>query len=148
MEPRALPVGLHFPVSWYDEIDGMIVYNDVLVPWERLFSCGDRKFLPAYGGESGYGLYAHCVSMISRMGLLVAAAASLARHNGLWEDAASQQEISDLLVSLEAAKVCLRLSLGPPSVKKLSFIRGYDFKPLFEKIGRVLESAEKGGRVS
>jgi aromatic ring hydroxylase len=27
-----------FPLSWYDEVDATIVFDDALVPWERLLS--------------------------------------------------------------------------------------------------------------
>lgn len=102
------------PVSRYDEIDGMIVYDNVLVPWERVFSYGDRKFLQAYGGESGFGQYAHLISMISRMEILVAAAYSIAEHNGLWGDSGIKQVLAELVVNLEAARACLRVAEMEP----------------------------------
>jgi len=98
------------PVSWYDEIDGMVIFDNVLVPWERVFSYGDRKFLQAYGGESGFGQYAHLISMISRMELLVGAAYSIVDHNGLWGDSGMKQTLAELVVNLEAAKACLRVA--------------------------------------
>ena len=103
-----------FPVSRYDEIDGMIVYDNVLVPWERVFCYGARKFLQAYGGESGYGQYAHSISMISRMELLVAAAYSIVEHNGVWGEANIKQVLADLVVQLEAAKASLRVAEMEP----------------------------------
>ncbi len=102
------------PISRNDEIDRMIVYDDVLVPWERVFSYGERKFLQAYGGESGFGQYAHLISMISRMELLMAAAYSIADHNGLWGDSGMKQVVAELVMNLEAARACLRVAEMEP----------------------------------
>ncbi len=52
--------------------------------------------------------------------------------------------IEDLTSSLYAQRKdqFLRFSLGPPEMKKLSLAQVYDFKPLLEKLSRVL-SPEK-----
>lgn len=105
-----------FPVSWYDEVDGLIVFDNVLVPWERVFCYGDRAFLRAVGPSSGLGDYSRCIGLLSRMELLVGAAYWAAKLEGELADTAVAQQLADLVVSLEATRALLHASELQPDV--------------------------------
>jgi len=103
-----------FPISWYDEVDGMIVFDHVLVPWERVFCYGDRQFLRVVGPSSGLGDYSRCISLISRMELLVGAAHTTARLDGQLGNSSVASQLADLVIALEATKALLRMAEMQP----------------------------------
>jgi aromatic ring hydroxylase len=112
------------PSSWYDELDGMAIFDDALVPWERIFCYGDPEFLRAYGPESGTGEYAHCITTLSRLELLVGAAYLLAQENGELGNPTVQEQIADLLLTLETVRACIRAAELDPTPLPWGVIAG------------------------
>ncbi|MCL5317936.1 MAG: hypothetical protein M1503_06725 [Thaumarchaeota archaeon] len=112
-----------FPVSWYDEVDAMVVFDNVLVPWERVFSYGDANFMKAYGpGNSVLNEYSHCISMVSSMEVLVGAAYSIVEQNGLWSNQVIKQQVADLVVTLCTSKATLRMAEIEPVQKEAGLL--------------------------
>ena len=106
-----------FPLSWYDEIDAMVVFEDVLVPWERVFSYRDHDFMKGYlATGTGVAEYAHCICAASKAEMVVGVAYLMAEANGDLGNPAVMTPISELVMYLELIRVCIKTAeLEPES---------------------------------
>jgi 4-hydroxybutyryl-CoA dehydratase/vinylacetyl-CoA-Delta-isomerase len=93
--------------SRYGVGDGecMIVFDDVFVPWERVFLCGEWQFSRdiAYLFATFHRLFA-CCRMVPTMDMVTGAAALMAEYNGLEKYTHVRKKLSEMVQVTEAFK--------------------------------------------
>ena len=95
--PNTRPVRVH--------TDSLIVFDDVLVPWERVFLCGDWKFAATL--VYNFALMHRrtgCAYRIPLSEQLVGAAVAIADYNGISKAPHVREKITDLIIYLETLK--------------------------------------------
>jgi 4-hydroxybutyryl-CoA dehydratase/vinylacetyl-CoA-Delta-isomerase len=95
--PNSRPVRVH--------TDSLIVFDDVLVPWERVFLCGEWKFAATL--VYNFALMHRRTGCSYRIPLseqLVGAAAAIADYNGISKAPHVREKITDLVIYLETLK--------------------------------------------
>ena len=95
--PLERPVRVH--------TDSLIIFDDVLVPWERVFLCGEWK----YAATMVYNFAlmhrrTGCSYRIPMSEQLVGAAAAIAEYNGIADAPHVREKITDLVIYLETLK--------------------------------------------
>jgi 4-hydroxybutyryl-CoA dehydratase / vinylacetyl-CoA-Delta-isomerase len=95
--PNTRPVRVH--------TDSMIVFEDVFVPWERVFLCGEWK----YAATMVYNFAlmhrrTGCSYRIPLSEQLVGAAAAIAEYNGITKAPHVKEKLIDLVIYLETLK--------------------------------------------
>jgi 4-hydroxybutyryl-CoA dehydratase/vinylacetyl-CoA-Delta-isomerase len=98
---------LEFPIERPVRVhtDSLIIFNDVLVPWERVFLCGEWK----YSATMVYNFAlmhrrTGCSYRIPLSEQLVGAAAAIAEYNGIADAPHAREKITDLVIYLETLK--------------------------------------------
>ncbi len=95
--PNTRPVRVH--------TDSMIIFDDVLVPWERVFLCGEWKFSATM--VYNFALMHRRTGCSYRIPLseqLVGAAAAIAEYNGISEAPHVREKLTDLVIYLETLR--------------------------------------------
>jgi len=95
--PNTRPVRVH--------TDSMIIFDDVLVPWERVFLCGEWKFAATM--VYNFALMHRRTGCSYRIPLseqLVGAAAAIAEYNGISEAPHVKEKLIDLVIYLETLR--------------------------------------------
>ncbi|UCG09073.1 MAG: hypothetical protein JSV83_10650 [Desulfobacterales bacterium] len=95
--PNTRPVRVH--------TDSLIVFDDVLVPWERVFLCGEWKFAATL--VYNFALMHRRTGCSYRIPLseqLVGAAVAIADYNGISKAPHVREKITDLVIYLETLK--------------------------------------------
>ncbi len=95
--PNTRPVRVH--------TDSLIVFDDVLVPWDRVFLCGESKFAAAM--VYNFALMHRRTGCSYRIPLseqLVGAGVAIADYNGITEAPHVKEKLTDLVIYLEALK--------------------------------------------
>ena len=95
--PNTRPVRVH--------TDSMIIFDDVLVPWERVFLCGEWKFAATM--VYNFALMHRRTGCSYRIPLseqLVGAAVAIAEYNGISEAPHVKEKLTDLVIYLETLR--------------------------------------------
>ncbi|MBW1668078.1 MAG: 4-hydroxybutyryl-CoA dehydratase [Deltaproteobacteria bacterium] len=95
--PNKRPVRVH--------TDSLIIFDDVLVPWERVFLCGEWK----YAATMVYNFAlmhrrTGCAYRIPLSEQLVGVAAAIAEYNGISSAPHVREKLTDLVIYLETLK--------------------------------------------
>jgi 4-hydroxybutyryl-CoA dehydratase/vinylacetyl-CoA-Delta-isomerase len=133
---------LEFPNSrpWYIHTDSLIVFDDVLVPWERVFMCGEWKHAATM--VYNFALMHRRTGVAYRIPMteqLVGLAAAVAEYHGVSEAPHVREKLTDGLIYLETLRslsraACLDfkmyggLALPNPvvtNIAKYHFAHGY-----------------------
>ena len=99
--------------SRFEEMDCLVFFDDVLVPWERVFLLGDVEMCNNYGAatqsttHSGYQVTNRCVVKTE---FILGVAQLMADTMGSGELPHVQERIAEIIVYLETLKACLRAS--------------------------------------
>ena len=105
------PLGARF-----DEQDALVIFDNVLVPWERVFLLYDIKLANRAYGETGAVLQmAHqvVVSKVSKMEAMLGVAQSIVNTIGSGQFQHVQQKISEFIITLEIMRaLCLAAEEG------------------------------------
>ena len=98
---------LEFPITSPVRVhtDSLIIFDDVLVPWERVFLCGEWK----YAATMVYNFAlmhrrTGCAYRIPLSEQLLGAAVAIAEYNGISEAPHVREKITDLVIYLETLK--------------------------------------------
>jgi len=108
-EPATEETVMDYPIaSTHGVGDGecMIIFDDVFVPWERVFMCGEWQFSRdvAYLFATFHRLFA-CCRMVSLLEVLTGVGALMAEYNGLEKYPHIRTKLSWLVQLTEAFKV-------------------------------------------
>ncbi|MGB6838186.1 MAG: 4-hydroxyphenylacetate 3-hydroxylase N-terminal domain-containing protein [Dehalococcoidia bacterium] len=89
---------LEAPLATYGDVESLTVFDDVFVPWERVFMCGERE----YGGQLAllFALYHRhsytgCKPAVSDV--LMGATALVAEYNGVAQAQHIRHKLADLI---------------------------------------------------
>ena len=99
--------------SRFEEMDSIVIFDNVLVPWERVFLLGDVEMCNSYGSRTGYTLHTgHQVTTrnVAKAEFMLGLAALMVKTLGAGDIDVNQQRIGELIVYLEVLKACLRAS--------------------------------------
>ncbi len=104
---------LDFPVDIpiRNHTDSLIIFDDVFVPWERVFLCGEWKFAMPLVYNFAY-LHRHTAASyrIPSAEALLGAAAAMAEYNGIKNVPHIREQITDLVIYVNTLKSLARAS--------------------------------------
>ncbi|RXZ82954.1 4-hydroxyphenylacetate 3-hydroxylase [Paenibacillaceae bacterium] len=93
--------------SRYDEMDAVLIFDDVFVPWERVFIKDDPEAIWRLRQDpAAVALSQHqtVVRLISKLGFIAAVGHELASSIGVTQHLHVQEKLGELLVQLETIK--------------------------------------------
>jgi 4-hydroxybutyryl-CoA dehydratase/vinylacetyl-CoA-Delta-isomerase len=103
-EPREMdkPLGQR-----YGHIESIVVFDDVFVPWENVFLCGETEFAAAMVmAFANIHRTSKCGCKAGQVDMMVGAAALAADYNGVERAAHIQDKLSDMIMTAEVAYSC------------------------------------------
>jgi 4-hydroxyphenylacetate 3-monooxygenase/4-hydroxybutyryl-CoA dehydratase/vinylacetyl-CoA-Delta-isomerase len=89
---------LHAPIAEYGDVESLTIFDDVFVPWERVFMCGERQFagpLALLFALFHRHSYTGCKPATSDV--LMGAAALVAEYNGVETAQHVRHKLADLI---------------------------------------------------
>ena len=85
--------------------DSMIIFDDVLVPWERVFLAGEWKFaMPLVYNFATLHRHTGCSYHIPMLEIVVGVAQAMAEYNGVDKVPHVREQITDLVMQLQTLK--------------------------------------------
>jgi len=103
------PKGLEHPYSsrFGGHVEAFTVYDDVFVPWERVFMCGEWEFsLPLMTIFSSFHLMGKCGCRAASMDLSIGATALIADYNGVERECHIREYLIDMIMNTELTYSC------------------------------------------
>lgn len=103
------PSEIDYPLSsrFGGHVEAMIVFDDVFVPWERVFMCGEVESLMTFGLIlSSMHLWHKCLCRWGNIDLSIGAAALIADYNGVAGAPHILDELSLMAVDAEIVNAC------------------------------------------
>jgi 4-hydroxyphenylacetate 3-monooxygenase len=97
--------------SRFEEIDAVVVFEDVLVPWERVFLYGDNDLCNnAYGATGAVVHMMHQVAAknVAKTELLLGIASAIVDSIQIGQFQHVQEKVAEIIVTLETMKALLR----------------------------------------
>ena len=107
--------------SRFEEMDTIVVFDDVLVPWDRVFLKSDPNLCTRHFPETG--CLAHMAQQVAiknvcKTEFVLGIACSIAEALGSNEFQHVQEKIAECIVNLEVMKACLRASEADAKIDK------------------------------
>jgi len=107
--------------SRFEEMDTLVVFDDVLVPWDRVFLKSDPDLCSRHFPETG--CLAHmaqqvAIKNICKSEFVLGIACSVAEALGSNEFQHVQEKIAECMINLEIMKACLRASEADAKIDK------------------------------
>lgn len=98
---------LEFPCErpWYIHTDSLIIFDDVLVPWERVFMCGEWQHAATM--VYNFALMHRRTGVAYRIPMseqLVGMAAAIAEYNGVSNAPHVREKLTDMVIYLETLR--------------------------------------------
>lgn len=91
----------------YSKFAPMVIFNDVFVPWEQVFLCGEYEFAgPMVRNFGNYHRHSHGGCKCGVGDVLVGAAAAAAEYNGLPRVSHINAKLAEMLKTVEAIYGC------------------------------------------
>lgn len=88
--------------------EGFVIFDDVFVPWDRVFLCGEYKYAAAFAHALGlWERVGGLIGMTDRSRLLVGAAQLLAEYNGIDKASHVVDKITELIFYAETLAMSL-----------------------------------------
>ena len=97
--------------SRFEEMDAVVVFEDVEVPWERVFLCGDVQRCNALHGETDsvvHMMHQVAVKNVAKSEFLLGIAARIAEASDAMSLPHVQQRLAEMIMTTEVMKACLR----------------------------------------
>ena len=97
-------VELKAPYNQYGVAESVVVFDDVFVPWERVFMCGEWEF----GGRlaltfADFHRHSYCGCKPAITDIIMGATALVAEYNGVGNAAHIRDEVTELMIIAELA---------------------------------------------
>ena len=97
-------VELKAPYNQYGVAESVVVFDDVFVPWERVFMCGEWEF----GGRlaltfADFHRHSYCGCNPAITDIIMGATALVAEYNGVGNAAHIRDEVTELMIIAELA---------------------------------------------
>lgn len=148
-DPADFPVDL--PVR--SHTDSMIIFDDVLVPWERVFLSGEWQFaMPLVYNFATLHRHTGCSYHIPMYETMVGVAQAIAEYNGIERAPHIRQEITDLVIETNTLKSLAKASCmdyeiygGIPIPNRvLTNIAKYSYASNYHKYVKILQDISGG----
>jgi len=97
--------------SRFEEFDAIVVFDDVLVPWERVFLYGDNALCNDVYGKTGaviHMMHQVAAKNVAKTELLLGIACAIVDSIQIGVFQHVQEKVVELIVTLEMMKACLR----------------------------------------
>jgi 4-hydroxyphenylacetate 3-monooxygenase len=104
-DPERYPLTTRF-----DEVDAALIFDDVVVPWERLFVYKDPKLLSGIHYIHTWGQYSTLLRLIIKFEGFLGVAQLLTQYAKRQSTAASQLLLSSLMQDIEILRACIQAS--------------------------------------
>ncbi|SHI09323.1 4-hydroxyphenylacetate 3-hydroxylase family protein [Desulfosporosinus lacus] len=93
---------LQAPFNNYGSADSLTVFDDVLVPWERVFMCGEYKFAGQLASLfATYHRHSYTGCKPATTDVLMGATALVAEYNGVEKSSQVREELAELVTMAE-----------------------------------------------
>ena len=100
------PLGARF-----DEMDAVVVFDNVMVPWERVFLCGDVARCNALYAETGavvHMMHQVVVKNVAKSEFLLGLAARIAESSDAMSLPHVRERLAEMITTTETMRACLR----------------------------------------
>ena len=97
--------------SRFDEADAVVLFDDVHVPWERVFLLGDVDKSNNMSGDTNaviHMMHQVAIKDVAKAEFVLGVASLMARTVGSEANPDAQGRIAELIIDLETIKACLR----------------------------------------
>lgn len=120
-----LPDPYLFPLSTrYDELDAQTHFDDVFVPWERVFAYRDPDFTTAAEARDrlvSWLLWHHLVTYLARAEFTLGLALAISDALHLQNSRGAVECLIDLIIATETIRSCLRAAELDPTITPAGF---------------------------
>lgn len=106
--------------SRYEEMDAVVVFDDVLVPWERVFIYNNVELcnsLWAGTGGAAHIMHQFVTKFVSKTEFIFGLACAVAETIGADGFQHVQEKLAEIILSLETIKACLRAAEADAEVR-------------------------------
>ena len=93
----------------FDEVDAALIFDDVVVPWERVFVYKDAKLLAGIPYIHLWGQYSTLLRIVAKLEGFLGVAQLLTQYAKRQSTAAAQQMMSQLLMDIEILRSCIQV---------------------------------------
>ncbi|MGH7819180.1 MAG: 4-hydroxyphenylacetate 3-monooxygenase, oxygenase component, partial [Candidatus Binatia bacterium] len=101
----------HPLASRFEEMDAVVVFEDVVVPWERVFLCGDVERCNALHGATDsvvHMMHQVVVKNVAKSEFLLGLAARIAEASDAMSLPHVQERLAEMIMTTEVMRACLR----------------------------------------
>jgi 4-hydroxyphenylacetate 3-monooxygenase/anthranilate 3-monooxygenase (FAD)/4-hydroxyphenylacetate 3-monooxygenase len=102
-DPERYPLTTRF-----DEVDAALIFDDVVVPWERVFVYKDAKLLAGINYIHTWGQYSTMLRLVTKLEGFLGVAQLLTQYAKRQSSAASQILLSSLMQDVEILRSCIQ----------------------------------------
>ncbi|GIO55170.1 4-hydroxyphenylacetate 3-monooxygenase, oxygenase component [Paenibacillus cineris] len=125
--------GYDYPLSSrFEEMDTLVIFDHVLVPWERIFILGNDSLSIRFFAQSGFHVHAAhqvCCRYVAKtefvLGIILSIVDALERNGGV-----VTEQVTEVIVNLELLKALLLASEAGAKVDRWGSMMP-DYKPLW-----------------
>lgn len=93
----------------FDEVDAALIFDDVVVPWERVFVYKDVKLLSGINYIHTWGQYSTVLRIVTKLECFLGVAQLLTQWAKRQSSAASQQMLATLMMDIEILRSCIQV---------------------------------------
>ena len=107
--------------SRFEEMDCVVIFNDVMVPWERVFLCGDVARCNALYGETNavvHMMHQVVVKNVAKAEFLLGLAARIAEVTDALSLPHVRERIAEMITTTETMRACLRAAEADAAADK------------------------------
>lgn len=97
--------------SRFDELDAIVVFDDVVVPWERVFLKGDPERCNTVYGVTGavvHMMHQVAIKNVAKTEFILGLACSMVELIQIDQFQHVQEKLAEIIVNLETMRACLR----------------------------------------
>jgi aromatic ring hydroxylase len=129
-------INLQAPYNQFGVAESFLVFDDVFVPWERVFLCGETEFAGQLALTfAGFHRHSYCGCKPALTDIIMGATALVAEYNGVGKAPHIQDELTELMIIAE-----LVYASGIAAAAKAEKTASGIFRPkfLYSNTGRYL----------
>lgn len=104
-DPERHPLTVRF-----DEVDAALIFDDVVVPWERIFVYKDPRLLAQIHAIHTWAQYSTMVRLITKLESFLGVAQLLTQWAGRNKSAPSQILLASLMQDIEILRACIQVA--------------------------------------
>jgi aromatic ring hydroxylase len=94
----------------FDEVDAALIFDDVVVPWERIFVYKDPRLLAGIPYIHTWGQYSTLLRLITKLEAFLSVAQLLTQWSGRNKSASSQILLSSFMQDIEILRSCIQVA--------------------------------------